>query len=237
MADALKILLLALVGGAVIANTVILHQDALDSQKEIKKLAAVLADGAPSPGQGQGRQQPPADKFDVDKHVSAQDPGWGPVDAKVVMVEFSDFQCPFCSRFAQNTAGKLREAYGDKIRFVFKNLPLKSIHPHATGAAAAAQCAHEQGKFWEYYDKLFENQRNLEAASLIRYAGEIGLDSKTFSSCVVNPKIAQKVENDIQTAVSLGITGTPGFLINGVKISGAQPFENFKKAIDEALNN
>ena len=232
MTEWIKIVLLAAIAGGVGYIGYQNHQDNQDLSRKLAQVSKKL-DGV---GRGQdGGEEVPTTGLDVAPHLVESDPSWGPKDAEVVVVEFSDFQCPFCRHFTNDTNEKLHSTYGDKIRYVFKNLPLKSIHPHALGAAIAGQCAQEQGKFWEYYHKLFENQRNLDADKLVDYAVAIGLNKSKFTTCVARKDVAEKIESDIQAAIKLGVNGTPGFVIAGTKLSGAQPFENFKAEIDKAL--
>ena len=231
MTEWIKIVLLAAIAGGVGYMGYQNHEDNQDLSRKLTQVTKKL-DGMRAQG---GGEEAPTTDLDVTPYLSDTDASWGPKDAAVVVVEFSDFQCPFCRRFADDTSAKIREAYGDKIRYVFKNLPLKSIHPHALGAALAGQCAQEQGKFWEYYHKLFENQRNLDADKLADYAEAVGINKGKFTACVARKDIADKIEADIQGAIKLGVNGTPGFIIAGTKLSGAQPFENFKAEIDKAL--
>jgi len=172
----------------------------------------------------------------VVENVSVDDdPAWGPTDAKVTVVEFSDFQCPYCSRFAVQTYPQIKEQYGDKIRFVYRDFPLTQLHENAEKAAEAAQCANDQGKFWEYHDLLFANQAALDAASLKGYASQLGLDSATFDQCLDSGKYTDEVQNDLTQGAGYGVQGTPSFFINGLLVSGAQPFASFQAAIDAAL--
>ncbi len=161
------------------------------------------------------------------------DPSFGPPNAKVTIVEFSDFQCPYCKMFKDNTLAQLKQAYGDRVRFVFRDFPLDSIHPYARQAAEAAQCAHEQGKFWEYHDVLFANQQALTIPDLKRYAQQLGLDTRRFNDCVDSHKYQASVEADVQEGNRLHVSGTPTFFINGQALVGAQPFEAFRSAINE----
>jgi protein-disulfide isomerase len=163
------------------------------------------------------------------------DPVWGPEDASVVMVEFSDFQCPYCHRFATETLPQIRQTYGDKVRFIYRDFPLSSIHPQAEKAAEAGQCAQEQGKFWELHDLMFENQDALMVDDLKGYAQEAGLDAATFNDCLDSGKTAQEIQRDYQDGQVAGVTGTPGFLVNGVLVVGAQPFSVFQQVIDQLL--
>lgn len=160
-------------------------------------------------------------------------PTRGNENAVVTIVEWSDFQCPFCNRVAP-TLAKISEEYGDRVRFAFKHMPL-SIHPKAVGAHAAAEAAHQQGKFWEMHDRIFENQRDLAPATLEGYASAMGLDMDRFRSDVESEKTAERIDADLAQAQVLGVTGTPAFFINGKFLSGAQPFAAFKRHIDEAL--
>ncbi len=160
-------------------------------------------------------------------------PSIGPETAKVTIIEISDFQCPFCSR-AFTTLEDLRKQYPNDLRVVFINQPLP-FHQNAKPAATAALAAHKQGKFWEMYNKLFSNQQQLSDENYKKWAGEIGLDMKKFEADIKDPEIAKAVEKDMATATALGVRGTPGFFINGVNVSGAQPIENFKKIIDEQI--
>ena len=167
--------------------------------------------------------------------ASDDDPSWGPEDASVVMVEFADFQCPYCARHSQQTMPSIRESYGDKVRYVYRDFPLTSIHQFAQKAAEGGQCAQDQGMFWEFHDLLFENQGALADSDLKSYAEQIGADTGEFNDCLDSGKHAPEVLLDLQDGRTAGITGTPAFVINGVLVSGAQPFEQFRQVIDQAL--
>ena len=169
----------------------------------------------------------------VSVEIADNDPATGPADAPVTIVEFSDFQCPYCQRVGP-TMASVREAYGDKVRIVFRDYPL-AFHQQAQPAAEAAQCAHEQGKFWEYHDKLFANQQALGADDLKKYAADLELDGERFTECFDSGRFRQDVQDDFQYGQSVGVSGTPAFFINGRFISGAQPFDKFKEIIDEEL--
>jgi len=157
----------------------------------------------------------------------------GAKDALVTIVQFSDFQCPFCSR-VEPTIDKIMEEYKGKVRVAWRNKALP-FHDKAKPAAIAAMAANEQGKFWQMHDILFKNQQNLDAASLEKYAKEIGLDMGKFKVALQDKKLQDSVEADIAMGDKLGARGTPAFFINGSFLSGAQPFENFKSRIDEQL--
>lgn len=166
--------------------------------------------------------------------LAANDPSKGPKDAKVTVVEYSDFQCPFCSRGAA-TMAQVAEAYKDKVRIVFRDNPLP-MHNRAPAASEAAQCANEQGKFWEFHDKLFAAQSAMADDDFKKYATELGLNVETFTACYTSGKYKADVQNDMKEGAAAGVTGTPAFFVNGRFVNGAQPFEAFKALIDEELS-
>ncbi len=166
--------------------------------------------------------------------ISADDPAQGPASAPVTLIEYSDFQCPFCQRVVP-TLKQVRETYGDKVRIVWKDFPLTQIHPEAFAAAVAGNCAREQGKFWELHDRLFPNQQALQSTLLSRYATEAGLDAMKFDACLASSKYQQRVQESIDSGTRLGVSSTPTVFINGRVVSGAQPFEVFAAIIDEEL--
>jgi protein-disulfide isomerase len=161
-------------------------------------------------------------------------PAKGPANAPVTLIEFSDFQCPYCARVT-STLAKLEENYAGKIRIVFRDLPLLNLHKNAGVAAEAAQCANEQGKFWEMHDRLFANQQKLTAPELKEHAVALGLDATTFNQCLDSGKYTAEWRKDADEAGKLGLSGTPAFFVNGRLISGAQPYEAFAQVIDEEL--
>jgi protein-disulfide isomerase len=169
------------------------------------------------------------------KIADAGKPSRGPENAPVEIVEFSDFQCPFCLS-AFPTVTKVLATYGDKIRFVYRHYPLPN-HPNARPAAEASACADEQGKFWPYHDRLFASAGKISEADLKEHATAIGLDAASFNTCVSSRKYQKDVESDIDAANELGVNGTPAFFINGRALNGAQPFEAFKRIIDEELKS
>jgi protein-disulfide isomerase len=160
-------------------------------------------------------------------------PSRGPANAPIEMIEFSDFQCPFCQRVGPALTQVLT-TYGDRIRLVYREYPLPN-HPNARLASEAGLCANEQEKFWPYHDRMFANQQRLGPADLRQHAIDLGLDGKRFNACLDSHKYAQRVESDISAGNEAGVNGTPAFFINGRLISGAQPFEEFKKIIDDEL--
>jgi protein-disulfide isomerase len=161
------------------------------------------------------------------------EPMKGPANAPITVVEYSEFQCPFCSRVGP-TIQQVMSTYGDKVRLVFRDYPLP-FHDKARGASQAAQCAHAQGKFWEYHDKLFANQSALDTPNLKQYAADLGLDTAKFNQCIDEGRFADVVERNYNEGQTLGVSGTPAFFINGRFLSGAQPFEAFQQIIDEEL--
>ncbi len=160
-------------------------------------------------------------------------PARGPADAPITIYEFTDFQCPYCSR-GQEAMNQVIEFYGDNVRHVFKHLPL-AMHADAHGAAEGSLCAADQGKFWEMHDWMFANRSSLGVDSQIAYAEELGLDVAAYTTCLESKVHAADVDQDMAVARGLGITGTPGFVINGRIINGAQPFEAFAKIINDEL--
>jgi protein-disulfide isomerase len=161
-------------------------------------------------------------------------PSLGPDDAPITIVEFSDFQCPFCRRFQQDTYQSLLDAYPGKIRFVYRNLPLTSIHPNAMPAAIASLCANDQNAYWPYHDKLFAND-TLDEATYIQHATDLGLDVDTFTACLASGSHDAFIKQDMDFSLSLGVQSTPTFFINGLAIVGAQPLTNFQQIIDKEL--
>jgi len=157
----------------------------------------------------------------------------GPKDAKITIIEFSDFQCPFCQRGAQ-TMDDLLKAYPTDVKVAFKNLPLP-FHPQAKPAAVAALAAGEQGKFWEMHDELFKNQQNLSEEFFNQTATKLGLDMAKFAADLKNEKLTKQIDDDMQIANTLGVRGTPGFFVNGVQVRGAREPEYFKQIIDRWL--
>ena len=161
-------------------------------------------------------------------------PAKGPADAPVTIVEFSDFECPFCSRVVP-TLEQVRAKYGDKVRLVFRQFPLNSIHPNAQKAAEASLCAADQGKFWEMHDAMFADQKNLGVDALKATAAGLGMDAGKFAACVDSGTYEQQVNDDVKAGTLAGVTGTPAIFVNGRVLSGAQPFEAISAIVDEEL--
>ena len=179
------------------------------------------------------------------------DPVKGDLNAPIIMIEFSDYQCPFCEKFFSTTLPLIEKNYIEtgKVKFVYRDFPIPNIHPNAVPAALASECADDQGKFWEYHNKLFENQRQWESLDVQngmrtfeQFAEELDLDSDTFNTCLESGKYLDEVQKDLNDGLSYGVTGTPGFIIGNEKIgytkmSGAQPYSTFQQLFDRLLTN
>lgn len=169
------------------------------------------------------------------KVAEAKDaPTRGPANAKVTIIEFSDYQCPFCQR-ARSTVEKVLETYGDKVRYVLRDFPL-SFHKEAFKAHEAAYCAGDQNKYWEMSELLFKNQKDLEVAKLKGYAKDLSLDMAKFDKCLDEDVYKERVQQGLVDGQSAGVSGTPAFFVNGIQLSGARPFSDFKKIIDEEID-
>lgn len=162
------------------------------------------------------------------------DPSIGPDNAPVTIVEFSDYQCPYCETWYQLTFNRLLAAYPEQIRFVYRDLPLP-MHPEALPAAEAAHCAGEQDAYWKFHDALFSGQYTLSRTAYEQYAADMGLDTAAFTACLDDQRYQDEVKADADDAARLGLNGTPSFVINGRILIGALPFEDFKAIIDEEL--
>ena len=232
----------AIVVGVALVISAWIVGTAMDRQSEqlgavvgaVGKLAEATGAGAggrPMPQRAEGPPMPdPGKRYTVE---TGSAPIRGNKDAPITIVAFSDFQCPFCAR-VNPTLEQILKAYPDKVKLAFKHLPLR-IHPDAPGASAAAESAHRQGKFWEMYDKIFANQREIKPDKLREYAKELGLDLAKYDKDVASPDVKKRIDSDSEEADKLGVSGTPAFFINGRYLSGAQPFESFKKMVDEEL--
>ena len=190
-----------------------------------------------SAGQGSVPSQPTGP---VSVVVRSDAPSLGSNDAKVVMYEFSDFQCPYCQRFFKDTFSAIKAKYVNtgKVRFVYRHFPLP-FHVNAEIAAQAGECANRQGKFWEYHDILFAKGQpdgaGLDSASLKKYAKDIRLNTASFNSCLDNKETLEVVKKDQDNGTAAGVNGTPTFYLNGKQIVGAQPITAFEPAIEAAL--
>jgi protein-disulfide isomerase len=179
---------------------------------------------------------PPSSAGDFSKisAVSNSDYIRGDKNAPVTLIEYSDFQCPFCKRHVP-TISQLLSDYEGKVRFVYRHFPLNSIHPNAQKAAEAFECAGEQNKAWEMHDVMFDNQSALAVTNLKSYAGNLGLSQGQFDDCLDSGKYASKVNQQAQEAQAAGITGTPGTFVNDQLVKGAYPIDTFKQIIDDLL--
>lgn len=179
----------------------------------------------------------------INPSIESNDPVLGDKNAKISIVEYSDFQCPFCERAYSGAIAQFKSSdYFKKgqVNLIYKHFPLTSIHPQAQKAAEASECANRQGKFWEYHDKLFTNQQALDIQSLKNYAGQVGLNTATFNKCLDEGEAAAEVNKESQQAQSAGGQGTPYFVLinkdgDTQAVSGAVPFSNFESAIQSLL--
>ncbi|MBW2448369.1 MAG: thioredoxin domain-containing protein [Deltaproteobacteria bacterium] len=165
--------------------------------------------------------------------VASEGPSLGPATAPVTIVEFSDFNCPFCQRVGP-TLKELRARYPEQVRIVFRHFPLE-MHPRARPIAEASVCADEQGAFWAFHDGVFETASPLADPEIRALAGEASIDLAAFDACLASGRAAEVVERDVTEGAAAGVTGTPAFFVNGVRLSGAQPVEAFVRLIDDEL--
>lgn len=166
--------------------------------------------------------------------IEAKGPARGPASAPVTIVEFSDFQCPYCGR-EYPVVERVMKEYEGKVRLVFRHYPLE-MHPFAQKAAEAAACAQDQGKFWELHDKMFTNQSKLAVDDLKGYAKAVGMDASKFDKCLDSGEKKALVDDDMKAGSAAGVSGTPAFFINGVFVNGAQPYDQMKQTIDRELS-
>jgi protein-disulfide isomerase len=216
---------------ATLVGVIVILAVSMLNKRELRQLNARVAQletiaAAPTPQGALGNKV-----YEVDLATA---PAKGVDTAPVTIAEFAEFQCPFCQT-VNATLQQIEERYKDRVRFVWKHLPLVSIHSHAMDAAVAAEAARNQGKFWEYHDKLFANQKQLEPEDLRRYAQELGMDLARFDREREDPDLKTKVLEDMAQATQLGVRSTPTFFINGRLVSGAMPVETFATIIDEEL--
>lgn len=181
-------------------------------------------------------------KYNVSFHTEKPDrltveergnPSFGSKNAQVTIIEFSDFECPFCQR-SQLVSKELRAKYKDKIRWVFRDFPL-SFHQNAMFAHIAANCGNQQGKYWDLFDLLFQNTGSLDRSKVMKLASDLNLDMKKFEDCTNDKSILSEIQEDISEGQELGVNGTPAFFINGIMLEGAQPLSAFEKIIDQEL--
>jgi protein-disulfide isomerase len=206
-----------------------------------QKLAAlqktVNTSATATAGQAAAEQAAGDAQVDIPKEVKRYDvpagnnPSLGSDKAPITIVEFSDYQCPFCLKWHQDVFTKLEEKYGDKVRLVYRDFPLSEIHPQAEPAAEAARCAGEQNKYWEYHNQLFSGQQELGKEGFLAYAQAINLNIPNFTKCVDERRYQNEVKANYDFAAQLGVRSTPTFFINGLAVVGAQPFEVFDQVI------
>lgn len=166
--------------------------------------------------------------------IREHSPVFGPSNAGLTIVEFSDFECPFCAE-AFPVVRELLSKYGDRVQFVYRHFPVESIHPDAYSSAVAAQCAHAQGKFMAYHDRLFLNQESLGSEALQQYAVQAGIEPRAFATCLTNATAGSEVATDLADGVALGVRATPTWFINGRKVEGAIPKDLFFEVVDAVL--
>jgi protein-disulfide isomerase len=225
-----------ILGAALFGSAFVLRAPIERTAEEVAGLRQTLADMAGPSNRPAARDEARAGRPDPNRRYAVDTSGApvkGNPDAKLAIVEFSDFQCPFCNR-VEPTLKQIEKQYGDQVRIVFKHLPL-SIHPKAPAAHAAAEAAHQQGKFWEMHDLIFANQREMSEAKYLEYAKQLGLDMDKFKADLKSEEVQKRVKQDMAEASKLGVTGTPAFFVNGRFLSGAQPFSSFESLIDEEL--
>lgn len=165
------------------------------------------------------------------------DPYMGPKDAPVTIIMFSDYQCVYCQKWYAEVFKPLIQNYPGKIRFVYRDFPLSTIHPSATAAAEAANCAEDQNKYWEFFNAVFTGTENLSYQSIQTYASAIQLDMDSFNQCLSSHKYRSEVEADFSYAAALGVQSTPTFFVNGLAVVGAQPYQVFSSLVEQELGN
>lgn len=202
---------------------------ALAEAQEASQTAAVANPGDSAAAQ---TQQQEVRRYDVPED---DDPVYGPDDAPITIIEFSDYQCPYCQRWHEQVFLRLRDEYPETVRVVFRDFPLTSIHPEAIPAAEAANCADEQDAYWEYHDALFSGQYGLGSEAYLSYASELELDTDSFEECLESGRHNEEVMADFSYAAGLGVQSTPTFFLNGIPIVGAQPYEVFQQIIEQEL--
>ena len=202
---------------------------AIDQQRPLQALQAYMNELRETAEDVSVTLEPPRHAVEA----LSEDPARGPAGAPVELIEFSDFDCPYCRR-ATDTVARLMEQFEGQIRFVYKDYPLPS-HPNAFKAAEAGNCAHEQGLFWELHDTMFASQGSLDVDALKGYAGDLGLDPDTFNECLDSGRHAATVDRDMRIGMSYGVSSTPTLFLNGRAVLGAAPYGTFVEIIREEL--
>jgi protein-disulfide isomerase len=206
-------------------NTAQVNASQAPTTGETDPVAAQTNPQAPSATQQVVRYEIPVD----------DDPMQGSADAPITIVEFSDFECPYCRSWHTDVYPRLMDEYGDQIRFVYRDFPLESIHVNAKPAAEAANCANEQGVYWEYHEKLFSMELGLSSEAYQDYASQLDMDVDAFQECLDSDRYVEEVQSDFDFAANLGVRSTPTFFINGIAVVGAQPYEVFQQVIEKEL--
>ncbi len=219
-------LLGSLISGA--AVSALFNANSVENQALIANAAQAVAASGGGNQEVAGLVQGNTYKVSMDN-----DPFRGSADAPVTIIEFSDFHCAFCGRFAAETLDPLLKNYDGKVRLVYRDYPFQTSG--SVVAALAGQCMNEQGKFWEFHDLTFKNQQALTREQFITYAQQLGVDVASFTTCLDSQKYMDKVKKDVADAQTLGVNGTPAFFVNGRFISGAQPYTVFASYIDQEL--
>jgi protein-disulfide isomerase len=220
-----------IIGGSIVAGSFLVQSSVEKTARQISALEDAIENAGVAPARGARPE-----RLDPNRRYSVNTQGApvrGSPDAKLAIVEFSDFQCPFCARVNPTLLQILGE-YDGKVRIVFKHMPL-SIHPKAPAAHAAAEAAHRQGKFWEMHDKIFADQRSMSPEKYLEYAQQLGLDMEAFRRDVADNAIQKRIDADAAEAARLAVGGTPGFFVNGRFLNGAVPFTAFQELINEEL--
>jgi protein-disulfide isomerase len=220
-----------IIGGSIVAGSFLVRNAVDRTGDEVNELRATIA-AASKPQREAGARE----ALDRNRRYPVNTKGSpvrGDPEAKIAVVEFSDFQCPFCGRSVK-TLDQIAQTYGDKVRIVFKHLPLE-MHAKARPAAAAAEAAFRQGKFWEMHNKIFADQENMSPEKYRDYARELGLDVARFDRDLADPDLMKRIDADVAEAQGLGVTGTPAFFVNGRYLPGAVPFESIRALLDEDL--
>jgi protein-disulfide isomerase len=196
---------------------------------------------------GQSAEQPPSQEaaeqpqYQIPENIQRYDieegdnPVWGPTDAPITIIEFSDYECPFCTKWHTEVWPLIQANYGDQVRLVYRDFPLEQLHSNATPAAAAADCAREQEMYWEYNDLLFSGQYRLNEDTFRTLAEELNLDMDAFNECLDSKRYNAEVQSDLDYAVSVGVQSTPTFFVNGLAVVGAQPYDLFEFIIEKEL--
>ncbi|WP_322507625.1 DsbA family protein [Anaerolinea sp.] len=198
-------------------------------QKEVKALKSELAQ------MGSAAVDVPEKVQRYDIPVD-DDPAFGPADAPITIIEFSDYECPFCRKWHLEVWPRLQEEFGDQIRLVYRDFPLDGLHANAIASAQAANCAGEQGKYWEYHNGLFTYNGRYNRTAFEEIGKQVGLEMTAFTQCLDANRYKDEIEADYAFAANLGVQSTPTFFINGLALIGAQPYEVFRQVIQMELN-